>query len=120
MDTLGIEVTEVSLEKVVGKMPVDERTIQPFGILHGGATAALAETVASVGAFEHVRDLSGIPVGLELSVNHLKSVKSGLVVAEAKPLHIGKSTHLWEINCWNENKERIAYAKLTVLIKYEK
>ncbi|MBM3447952.1 MAG: PaaI family thioesterase [Bacteroidetes bacterium] len=120
MDSLGIEVLEVGLEKVIAKMPVDHRTIQPFGILHGGATAALAETVGSIGAFQHVRELNGVPVGLELSINHLKSMRAGYVWAEASPLHLGKSTHLWEIHCWNEEKERIAYAKLTVLIKYEK
>lgn len=120
MHSLGIEVLEVGLEKVVAKMPVDNRTIQPFGILHGGATAALAETVGSIGAFQHVRELNGIPVGLELSINHLKSMRKGHVWAEASPIHIGKSTHLWEIHCWNEEKVRIAYAKLTVMIKYEK
>jgi 1,4-dihydroxy-2-naphthoyl-CoA hydrolase len=120
MDSLAIEIVELSKEKVVAKMPVDHRTIQPFGILHGGATAALAETVGSIGAFEHVRELHGVPVGLELSINHLKAMRDGFVWAEASPLHIGKSTHLWEIHCRNEAQERVAYAKLTVMIKYEK
>ncbi|MFM7768950.1 MAG: PaaI family thioesterase [Bacteroidota bacterium] len=120
MQTLGIKITAVSKQEVTATMMVLQQHLQPFGLLHGGATAALAETVGSIGAYENVKEKGGVPVGIELSVNHLKSVRFGEVTAVGNPIHLGKTTHLWEVNCYTEDKEKFAFAKLTVLIKYEK
>ncbi|MFV0248664.1 MAG: PaaI family thioesterase [Tenacibaculum sp.] len=117
METLEIEFTQVGSNFLTAKMPVTSKVHQPFGLLHGGATAALAETVGSCASsllfvdsnFETVK-------GLELSINHIKSKKDGVVYATARPIHKGKTTHLWEIKIVDEQKNLISICKLTNIV----
>ncbi|GAB4450708.1 MAG: hotdog fold thioesterase [Anaerolineae bacterium] len=113
---LGIEFTEIGDDYLTARMPVDRRTVQPAGILHGGASAALAETLGSVGSALRL-DLSRQgPVGLELNVNHIRAVESGVVVGTARALHIGRRTHVWEIRVENEAGQLVSAGRLTVMI----
>ncbi|MBC6989283.1 MULTISPECIES: hotdog fold thioesterase [Hymenobacter] len=99
---LGIELTEVGDKYIVGRMPVDRRTHQPMGLLHGGASVALAETLGSIGATLQVDIREKACVGLEINANHLKGVHSGFVVGRASALHVGRSTQVWEIRITHE------------------
>jgi uncharacterized protein (TIGR00369 family) len=114
-DHLGIEFIEIGDDYMTARMPVDRRTNQPMGIVHGGATAALAETVASAAA-NYCVDSSKTCVGLDLNINHLRAVSSGFVTAVAKALHLGKTTQVWEIKIVNEAKQLISAARLTIAI----
>ncbi len=114
-DQLGIEFTEVGDDHLTATMPVDRRTVQPMGIVHGGATAALAETVASAAA-NYCIDASKVGVGLDLNINHIRSVRGGFVKGVAKPLHLGKSTQVWEIKIYNEAKQLVSAARLTIAV----
>jgi 1,4-dihydroxy-2-naphthoyl-CoA hydrolase len=116
IDTLGIVVTNLEEGKVVATMPVDERTIQPFGILHGGASVALAETVASVGAFELVDKETERTVGLEINANHIRSVSEGTVTAVGTVLHRGKSTMVWEIKITDEKDRLVCVSRCTMAV----
>lgn len=111
---LGIQLTGGGEGYLTATMPVDERTCQPMGLLHGGASAVLAETLGSIGSFI----ASGKPcVGLEVSVNHLKAAKKGEVVkGKAKLLHFGKRTHFWEIEITNAKEELCAKGKLGIMV----
>jgi 1,4-dihydroxy-2-naphthoyl-CoA hydrolase len=120
LGALGIEMLEMSEEKVVARMPVDKRTHQPYGILHGGASAALAETVASVGSFLIAQKQNSIAVGVDLHITHLKSKRHGWVTGVATPKKIGKSIHVWDIEISDEQGDLIATAKLTTMIKLNK
>jgi len=93
---LGILYLDLSPELVVGQLPVDDRTRQPFGILHGGASVALAESLSSVGAFLNINEERYAAVGLEINANHIRPVKDGVVIGTARPLHRGASTQIWE------------------------
>lgn len=115
MDQLGIEFIAIQDGEMSAKMPVDARTHQPMGIMHGGASAALAESVASVAANCCVEE-GKYCVGLELNINHIRAVRSGFVIATAKPLHLGKSTQVWEIKIVNEAEQLISAARLTVAV----
>jgi uncharacterized protein (TIGR00369 family) len=99
---LGIEITEVGDQLLVGRMPVDHRTHQPMGLLHGGASVALAETLGSIGAALQVDVRKKACVGLEINANHLKGVHSGWVVGRATAIHVGRSTQVWEIRITHE------------------
>ena len=102
-DALGIEITAITDEYVEGRMPVDGRTHQPMGLLHGGASVALAETLGSVAAHFRLPDRSKqAAVGLEINANHLKGVREGWVRGRATPVHIGRSTQVWEIRITHE------------------
>lgn len=101
-DALGIELTVLTAEYLEGRMPVDGRTHQPLGLLHGGASVALAETLGSVGAFSRVDVTKQACVGLEINANHLKGVRDGWVRGRATPVHIGRSTQVWEIRITHE------------------
>ena len=102
-DALGIEITAITDEYVEGRMPVDGRTHQPMGLLHGGASVALAETLGSVAAYLRLPDHSKqTAVGLEINANHLKGVRDGWVTGRATPVHIGRSTQVWEIRITHE------------------
>ncbi|PIS03417.1 MAG: esterase [Chlamydiae bacterium CG10_big_fil_rev_8_21_14_0_10_42_34] len=114
-DHLGIEFTHIGDDHMTARMPVDRRTNQPMGIVHGGATAALAETVASAAA-NYCVDTSKVCVGLDLNINHIRGVRSGFVLATAKPLHLGKTTQVWEIKIMNEAEQLISAARLTVAV----
>ena len=113
---LGIELNVLSADKVVATMPVDDRTKQPFGLLHGGASAALAETVASLGAFMNVDPMTQAAVGVELNANHLRAKTEGTVTATATPLHRGRTTHVWEIRIEDEDRRLICVSRCTLAI----
>jgi 1,4-dihydroxy-2-naphthoyl-CoA hydrolase len=113
---LGMEFTEIGPNFLKARMPVDDRTRQPYGLLHGGASAALAETLGSV-ASAFVIDLKRFYcVGLEINANHLRSVKEGYVYGTASPLHLGKTTHVWDIRIHDEKEKLVCVSRLTVAI----
>ncbi|WP_397447174.1 PaaI family thioesterase [Polaribacter sp. R77954] len=116
METLQIEFVDVGKDFVTAKMPVNSSVHQPYGLLHGGATAALAETVGSCASALFVDTKIKIVKGIELSINHLKSKKQGAVYATAKPIHKGRTTHLWEIKVVDENDQLISICKLTNIV----
>ena len=115
VDHLGIEFIDIGDRHLTARMPVDQRTCQPMGIVHGGATAALAETVASAAAHCSV-EKGKICVGLDLNINHIRAVNSGFVIATTQPLHLGKTTQVWEIKITNEIGQLISAARLTIAI----
>lgn len=113
---LGIEVVELGRERVVATMPVDDRTRQPFGLLHGGASLALAETVASLGAVMHVDRDRFSAVGLEINGNHLRAKTDGIVRATAVPMHLGRSTQVWSIEIADEAGKLVCLSRCTMAI----
>ncbi|MGI9045123.1 MAG: hotdog fold thioesterase [Gemmatimonadaceae bacterium] len=115
-DAIGIELKHLTPDKVVATMPVDHRTRQPFGILHGGASAALAETVASIGAYLNIDGETQAAVGLELNANHLRTKKSGTVTATATPLHRGRRTHVWEVRIDDEEGRLVCVSRCTLAV----
>jgi len=117
---LGIEILKIEPGRIEARMPVDKRTIQPFGLLHGGASAVLAETIGSIGAHESVKDEGGIAVGLELNINHLKSATTDFVYGVGEPIHMGRSTQVWDVKIRDHAGSLIAIARLTVMVKYAK
>ncbi|MFN6947097.1 MAG: hotdog fold thioesterase [Cytophagaceae bacterium] len=117
---IGIEITKLTEEKIHGKMPVDQRTHQPMGILHGGASVCLAETLGSIGSSLCIDQSTHFPVGLEINANHVKSVSSGYVYGEATLIHCGKKTHIWDIRINNEQNELVCISRLTVAIVEKK
>jgi uncharacterized protein (TIGR00369 family) len=116
MATLGIRYSAAGDGFLEATMPVESRHHQPMGILHGGATAALAESVASAAASLRLGNSGKLPVGTELSINHLRSVRSGSITARAEPIHLGRSTQLWQIDVHDDQKRLIAVAKLSVML----
>ncbi|MGE6257568.1 hotdog fold thioesterase [Heyndrickxia sporothermodurans] len=116
IDALGMEFVKVEKGKVVATMPVDERTRQPFGYLHGGASVALAETVASVGAAAIIDHEKEICFGLEINANHIRSKREGMVTAFAEAVHVGKSTHVWEIKIKDEEGKLICTSRCTMAV----
>lgn len=115
-DALGIHVTELDRTRVVATMPVDERTRQPFGLLHGGASVALAETVASLGAFANIDATESAAVGIEINANHLRSKRDGTITATATPVHVGRSSHVWAIEITDEAGRLICVSRCTLAI----
>lgn len=117
---IGIEFMEIGEDFLTARMPVDHRTIQPAGILHGGASVVLAETLGSVGAYLCEDADKKHCVGLEINANHVRSVRSGYVYGVAKPIHLGNSTQLWEIRITDEQNRLVCISRLTmaVLSKY--
>jgi 1,4-dihydroxy-2-naphthoyl-CoA hydrolase len=113
---LGIEFTSIGEEHISAKMPVDYRTHQPLGLLHGGASVTLAETLGSVAATCCVDPNTQYCVGLDINANHVKSVKSGYVFGTTKPIHIGKRTHVWEIRIVNEAHELVCISRITMAV----
>ncbi|WP_302053259.1 hotdog fold thioesterase [Bacillus sp. FJAT-29790] len=113
---LGIEMITVEKGKVVATMPVDERTRQPFGLLHGGASVALAETVASVGAFELVDKEKESVAGLEINANHIKAKRDGVVTAIGTVLHQGRTTMVWDIKIVDEDEKLICVSRCTMAV----
>lgn len=114
---MGIKILELGDDFVYGSMPVDTRTHQPFGLLHGGASVLLAETLGSLGANLCVEVNKQYCVGLEINANHLRSVRSGLVYGTAKPLHIGRSTHVWQINIVDQQDRAVCVSRITMAVK---
>ena len=116
VSALGIEITDLGDEYISGKMPVDERTKQPFGLLHGGASAAFAETLGSLGAGNQVDLEQYSVVGIELNSSHLKAVKSGWVYGKATPIRIGRTIQVWDINITNQKDEAVCKSRLTLAV----
>ncbi len=115
MQTLEIEFVDVTEDSITARMPVTPRVHQPDGVLHGGASVALAESVGSAGAFLFL-DAENIAIrGIEIAANHVKSVKDGFVYATAKILHQGRTTQLWQIRIANEEDQLVSMVKLTTL-----
>lgn len=113
---LDIEFTHIGENTLEARMPVDHRTHQPYGLLHGGASVALAETLGSVAAACSVDQSQQLCVGLEINANHIKSVRDGYVTGVAAPLHVGKKTHVWEIRISNAADELVCISRITVAI----
>lgn len=120
LQALGIEILSLNKDLVELTMPVDERTKQPAGYLHGGASVALAETAASIGATLHVNTDEVNVFGLEINANHIKSKRDGIVTAKASPLHVGRSTMVWQINIVDEHDQLICTSRCTIGIQPKK
>lgn len=114
--TLGILFTEIGADFIRGTMPVDERTRQPFGLLHGGASVALAETLGSMGSNMCVDRSREQCVGQEINANHLRPMRSGQVTGTARPLHLGARSHVWSIEIVNESGARVCVSRLTMAV----
>ena len=114
MESLGIEIVTLEKNKVVMTMPVDERTHQPAGYLHGGASVLLAETVASFGGFLNIDQKKQAVFGMEINANHVKSKREGIVTATATPLHIGRTTMVWDIKITDEEDNLISVSRCTL------
>lgn len=115
-EVLGIEIVEVSENKVVATMPVDSRTHQPFGILHGGASVVLAESVASIGTWNLIDKKNEMAVGIEINANHIRSKREGTVTAVGTPLHKGRKTMVWDIKITDEEEKLICVSRCTLSI----
>ncbi len=114
---LGIEFLEATDEHVTARMPVDERTHQPFGILHGGASVVLAESLGSVASVLRLSDpVMQRAVGLEINANHIRSVSSGWVYGKCTPIHIGRTTHVWDIKITDEQERLVCISRLTIAV----
>jgi 1,4-dihydroxy-2-naphthoyl-CoA hydrolase len=113
---LGMEWVAVGDDFIKLRMPVDNRTTQPYGLLHGGASCALAETIGSVASHFIIDADKFICVGLEINANHIRGVKNGYVIATCTPLHIGTSTHVWDIKIHDEREKLVCVSRLTVAI----
>jgi 1,4-dihydroxy-2-naphthoyl-CoA hydrolase len=113
---LDIQIAEIGPDYLVGTMPVDERTRQPFGVLHGGATCVLTESLGSIGANLVLNPASHYAVGLEVNANHLRSVSQGRVRGEARPVHLGRSTQVWEIRVTDQEGRLCAISRLTMAV----
>ena len=113
---IGIEYTEIGEDYICGTMPVDKFTRQPYGMLHGGASVVLAESLGSVGSFLAVDQERFICVGQSINANHIRGVKEGKVYARAECIHFGRKTHVWEIRIKNEEGKLVCSSRLTVAI----
>ena len=116
IEHLGIEFMEVGDDWISARMPVDARTIQPYGLLHGGVSVVLAETLGSAAAHHCVDDNAFLTVGIQISANHVRGVREGLVHGIARALHLGRTTHLWEIRIANDAGQLVCASNLTVSV----
>ncbi len=117
---IGMEWVELGPDFLKARIPVDHRTIQPFGLLHGGASCVLAETLGSVASYLVIDSTKQICVGLEINANHIRSARKGFVTGTAKPIHIGNSTHVWDIKITDEEERLICVSRLTVAVLEKK
>ncbi len=115
VEHLGIKITEIGDDYIKATMPVDHRTRQPMGLLHGGASVALAETIGSIAAKLAVGREANC-VGIEINANHVRSVKGGAVTGIAKPVHLGASTHVWDIRIHDEENNIVCISRLTMAV----
>lgn len=115
-DTLGMELLEVTKERVRARMPVTKKVHQPFGLLHGGASVALAETVCSIGAWMNVDQATQAAVGLEINANHIRGVRDGAVIGTATPVHLGRTTQIWEIKIEDEEGRLVCISRCTMAV----
>jgi 1,4-dihydroxy-2-naphthoyl-CoA hydrolase len=113
---IGIEFTELGPDYVRARMPVDDRTRQPFGILHGGASVALAETLGSTGAGLVIDNTKYRCVGQEINANHVRAITHGDVIGTARPIHIGRRSHIWEIRIADEQDRLVCISRLTMFV----
>ena len=116
IDTIGIEITDIVEDCIFGKMPIDQRTVQSFGLLHGGASVTLAETLGSIAGSMQVDSEKEVVMGLAINANHLKTVKEGWVYGKASPIKIGKNIHVWEIQINDENNQPVCISRLTLAV----
>ena len=116
MSHLGIQLVEATPQRIVGTMPVRQEVHQPFGLLHGGASVALAETLCSIGAWLNVDIEREMAVGLEINANHLRAVTSGTVTGTATPIHVGKRTQVWEIKIADERGKQVCISRCTLAV----
>lgn len=118
---LGIEFVEIGPDFIKATMPVDKRTIQPAGLLHGGISVVLAESLGSIASVYCTEDPTLMPVGIEINANHLKSARDGIVTGTVRPIHIGRTMHVWETRITNEKNQLCCVSRLTVtLVKKER
>lgn len=116
-ETLGIEFTEIGETYLIAKMPVDNRTVQPYRLLHGGASVALAETLGSVASTLSIEDLAQkMAVGVEINANHLRPATKGYVYGKVTPIRVGKAMHVWNIEITDERGKLVCISRLTVAI----
>lgn len=115
VEHLGIQFIEIGEDYLSARMPVDHRTVQPYGLLHGGASAALAETLGSFGCLLCLPEGSRC-VGLEINANHLRAMRDGEVIGTARPVHAGRTTHVWEIRIENSAGKLVSTSRLTLLV----
>ena len=120
VDFLGIKITKIGNDFLEATMPVDERTKQPMGLLHGGANVVLAETLGSIASSLVIDSKKQYCVGLEINANHLKSVKEGIVKGITRPIHIGKKTQVWEIKIFSERDELTCISRITMAVMERK
>lgn len=116
METLGIRITAVGDDWLQGTMPVDHRTHQPYGLLHGGASVVLAETLGSTAAMLTLDPTRELAVGLDINANHIRGVRSGTVTGTAKMLHIGRTTQVWEIRIESEEGALVCISRITMAV----
>ena len=116
METLGIRITAIGADWLQGTMPVDHRTHQPFGLLHGGASVVLAETLGSTAAMLTLDPAKEVAVGLDINANHVRGVRSGSVTGTARMLHLGRTTQVWEIRIENEEGALVCISRLTMAV----
>lgn len=116
-DHLGIEITEIGDDFITARMPVNEKTKQPYGILHGGASCVLAETLGSVAGAFCVDFPAQIVVGLEINANHLRPATNGFVIGTTRPIHLGRTTQVWDIKINNEKGDLVCISRLTLAVK---
>lgn len=120
LDSLGIQITRITEDFIEGTMPVDHRTHQPFGMLHGGASVALAETLGSIGANLCVDPKTHYCVGLDINANHVSGMRSGTLTGVAKPLHVGRTTQVWEIRMTSDEGKLVCVSRLTMAVVAKK
>ncbi len=116
LEQLDIQIIKVNPDSIIGTMPVNHKTHQPMGLLHGGASAALIESLGSIGSSLIVDLKKQAVVGLEINVNHIKGAKEGIVTGEAKIIHCGKTTHIWQVDVKSEKGDLVATGRLTVIV----
>ena len=116
LTTLGIEIVETGKARVVARMPVGPKVYQPFGLLHGGASVALAETVASAGAWMNVDQENERVVGLEINANHLRGKRDGTLTAIATPVHVGRRTQVWEVKIAGDDGKLVCVSRCTLAV----
>jgi 1,4-dihydroxy-2-naphthoyl-CoA hydrolase len=116
MEPFGIEIREITKEKIVLSMPVTPKTHQPWGYLHGGVSVMLAETAATMGATMNIDQEKQLAVGIEINANHIRSKKDGVITATATPVHIGRAVSLWEIRITDEKEKLVCISRCTLSI----
>lgn len=120
VDHIGIEYTDIGNDYIKARMPVDNRTVQPARILHGGASVVLAETLGSVAAFLCIDSTQKMAVGIEINANHVRSVREGYVTGTVKPLHIGHSTQIWQIHIRDDQDRLVCISRITMAVLDQK